>query len=166
MGHSFSFEFGGIGKKFSLNFTVRQFDGFVEYGTVSEASLQEPLTDETTRDMVPDSSILVTKVPPNLRFEFMPRFYFLENIGLYSAPYFAIGKNLETEEFKAIYGIQTGWAFVLMKHLMVDLGLGVQYDTFGTGSEGDQPIELRPYAGIGYAWKIVDQHAKHWGKKH
>jgi hypothetical protein len=163
MGHAFSFEFGNIGKKYSMNFTVRQFDGFTEYGTVSKASLWDPLTDTTSRDMVPDSSIIITSIPANLRFEFMPRFYFIENIGLYVAPYFAIGKNLETEEFKGIYGFQSGYTVVLLKHFILDLGLGIQYDTFGTGSEGDQPIELRPYAGFGYAWTIKDPDIKHHG---
>ena len=164
MGHSFSFEFGNIGNKFSMNFTVRQFDGFTEYGTVSEASLQDPLTSQSSYDMVPDSGIIITSVPPNLRFEIMPRLYFLENNGLYVAPYFAIGKNLETEEYKAIYGFQSGYAVVIAKHFIIDLGLGIQRDTFGTGSEGDQPLELRPYAGLGYAWTIKDPKINHWSK--
>lgn len=150
LGHSFSFEFGNIGKKLSLNYTVRYFEGFEDLSFGFDPSNPNY-----------DSVVYINKVPRNIRFEIMPRLYYLEDVGIYVASYFAIAQNLETQDYKPIFGITTGYSSILFNHFLIDMSLSIQYDTLAEGVIGDIPVELRPYLGIGYVYKIKSPYSKY-----
>lgn len=135
MGHSFSFEYGGYGKKYSLNFTVRHHEGFIEYGQTVDLR---------------DSTNIIKGLDPSFRIEVQPRFYYLEDIGLYAGIHLGTIKNLRTSEYTLTGGFTSGLSLVFWKRINLDLSLAIHYDPTGIGSLGDVPVQLRPYAGLGF----------------
>ena len=139
-GSNLSFEKGGLGKKFSMNFLLGYFDGIEEYAKGIGLN----------GEIITDSSTLLRAAPRNFKLEIQPRFYLFENFGVYLGPSIGFHSTSKDDKPIIIAGMSSGLA-LKWKRLLLDSSIGIFYDTIGYGYE-DFDVSMRISLNIGFLW--------------
>ena len=145
-GASLHFEKGGIGKNYSIDFSLRYGKGYVHYQQVivTDSTVTPPVD-----KLIRDSSQVVRSKPEHVKLEVQPRFYFVENMGVFVGASAGSYFNVKSKNLTPIIGIGSGINSVLFKRINFDFGVGVYLDTFGTV---DSPLTTRISLNLGYVW--------------
>lgn len=165
-GASIQFINGGVTDKIAYNFSIKYLRDYVFFAPILADSIYDINMSElgltaaekqlfqqaNFGEYVDDSSRILDGQYNNIRFEFNPRLYFLENVGMYLGLYLGGIYNMDLQTLKPTASFTSGFSFVLADHILADTYIGVTFDDSMYGRANDLPIKLKVGLSLGFVW--------------